>query len=162
MFSCGDVCDNVFAEYYQIGIQPLGGTLAAGQPMQFTTAGQVTPGISAGLAQVNSGVTGTVFTLVYPGTYQITYRTGFTGNGSISVYRGTAVTSLSQVDKSLVGHSGAPNDVTVNGIIHMTTTVANELFSINAAAGNVATLNFPALATATNSSVSHVTIQRIS
>lgn len=74
MFSCGDVCENTFAEYYQVGLQPLGGTLAAGQPLTFATAGTITSGISAGLAQVNSGVTGTVFTLVYPGTYQITYR----------------------------------------------------------------------------------------
>lgn len=160
MFSCGDASgDQVIAEYWQVGAQPAA-TLPAGAPLQFTQAGNISPGISAGLALTQGG-TGTVFTLVYPGVYQITYRSGYTGNGSIAIYRGTVATSLSQVDKSLIGHTGAPTETTVHGSIHLTTTAANELFSVNAAAGNVAALTFPALATATNSNVHHVSIVRL-
>jgi len=161
--SCGETGmagGGVFAEFWLIGAQAAGASLPAGTPLTLSTAGVVKPGITSALLLTQGG-TGTVFTLENPGTYEIAYRAGYTGNGSISLYTGTVATSLVQLDKSVIGHGVVANDASVSASLFLTSYVPNFLFSLNAAAGNVAGLSFPLNPTATNLNVTSVTIQLI-
>lgn len=165
IFSCEQDCcpvtsSNAFGDFWSVGAQPGGGTLAAGQPLTFGTAGTVIGGISSASMQVNAGTTGTVFTLVNPGVYDVSYRAGYTGFGSLSVFQGTVSNSMAEVTKSIVGQ-GVTLTTEVFGRVHLTTTVPNSLFAICASAGNGAFINFPATQSITNTNVSAVLIQQI-
>lgn len=152
---------NVFADYYSVGAQFAGSSLAAGYPLTFSTANVVACGISAFGSTVNSaGPTGTVFQLCEPGTYNIQWQAMYNPQGSLSLYSGTAVTAMTEVERSIVGH-GHTNTTQINGQVNLVTTVCNTLFSINAAAGNANAITFPATSSTTNDATANVFIVKM-
>lgn len=148
------------AQYVQSGSQPA--SVGAAQPFTYTTAVFTTPGITASTAVFNPPFTisGTVFTLVNIGTYEVNFQITFPTDGGIVLYTGATVAGMLPLAYTMVGKASATSQqVSGSAIIHTTTT--SSFLAVVAAAGNGAAIQPGPNSSTTNAGATTVSFKQL-
>lgn len=148
------------AQYVQSGSQPA--SVAAAQPFTYTTAVFTTPGITASTAIFNPPFTasGTVFTLVNIGIYEVNFQLTFPTDGGVVLYTGATIAGLLPQAYTMVGKASATSQqVSGSVIIHTTTT--SSFLAVVAAAGNGAAIQPGPNSSTTNAGATTVSFKQI-
>ena len=147
------------SQYVQLGFQPAG--VQPGQPFTFSTAILTSPDIIANTGVFNPPffLSGTIFTLVTTGRYEVNYHMTYTTDGGVVLYFGSTVPTMAPLSYSMIGKtaSGA-----VSGSVLIEVTSVPSFLSVNAASGNALTVNPPANSSTTNQGATAVSIKKIS
>lgn len=146
------------AQYFQPGAQPA--TVGAGQPFTYSTTVLSTSVITSSTAVFNPPFTtsGTVFTLVNIGRYEIDYQMTYPTDGGVILYFGPTVASMSPLAYTMIGKT---TDGIVRGNVIIQTTVSNSFLSVNAAPGNTAAIAIPPNSSTTNQSATTISFKQI-
>ena len=145
--------------FTQLGSQPE--TVAPGQPFTYTTTILASPDVLVSTAVFNPPFTasGTVFTLVNVGRYEVNYQMVYPTDGGVVLYLGATIPTMLPLAYTMIGKTP---DGAVSGSVIIETTTPNSFLSVNAAAGNAAAIGIPPNSSTSNASSTTVTIKRIS
>jgi hypothetical protein len=104
------------------------------------------------------GASGTVFTLVNVGRYEINYQMTYPEDGGVVLYFGATITDMQPLPYTMIGK--APNGA-VSGSVIIETTTPNSFLSVNAAAGNSVAIGIPANSSTTNQSAATISFKQL-
>ena len=148
----------ISAQYVQLGSQPA--TVAPGQPFTYsTTVLASTAVISAtGIFSPPFSSSGTIFTLVNAGRYEVNYQMTYPTDGGVVLYMGSTIPTMLPLDYTMIGQtsSGA-----VSGSVIIETNTANSFMSVNAAPGNVVAIGIPPNSSTINLNATTVSVKKI-
>ena len=146
------------AQYVQLGSQPA--TVQAGEPFTYSTAALTSPGITAVTALFNPPFTssGTLFTLVDIGRYEVNYQMTYPTDGGIVLYLGSTIPTMLPLAYAMIGKS---TNGAVSGSVIIETTTVNSFLSVNAAPGNVSAISIPPNSSTVNLNATTVSIKKI-
>ncbi len=146
------------AQFVQLGVQPF--VVGAGQPFTYSTAVVTSPNVISSTALFNPPyiTSGTVFTLVNIGQYEVNYQMNYPTDGGVVLYLGTTLPGMAALPYTMIGKS---TDGSVCGSVIIQTTSANSFLSVNAAAGNSVGISIPPNSSTTNQSATTVSIKQI-
>jgi len=148
----------VSAQYVQLGPQPT--TIPAGQPFTYTSAVLTSPGITSvtGIFSPPFFISGTVFTLVNAGRYEVNYQMVYPEDGGVVLYSGSTIPSMLPMPYTMIGKS---SNSAVSGSVIIETNTNNSFLSVNAAPGNVVSLGIPPNSSTINQNATTVSIKKI-
>lgn len=145
------------AQYVRLGAQPA--TVGAGQPFTYSTTVLSTSGITS-VAGVFSPffTSGTFFTLINIGRYEVNYQMRYPTNGSVVLYLGSTIANMLPQPYTMIGKA---SDGVVSGSVIIQTSVGSSVLSVNAAAGNAAAIGIPGDDSTTNQSATTISFKQI-
>jgi hypothetical protein len=143
--------------YVQLGAQPA--SVAAGQPLTFTTTVLASPGVTA-----TTGIfppftaSGTVFQLANIGRYEVNYQLVYPTDGGIVLFSGATLPTMLPLAYTMIGKTlnGA-----VSGSVIVETATIGAFLSVNAAPGNASSVQPPPNSSTTNLNATTVSIKQI-
>jgi len=150
----------VSAQYSQIGSQP--GTIAAAQPITFTTGDLLDASITSvvGVGPVGGG-TGTIFTFTTAGRYQMSYAaTPLSGpaDAGIVIYQGANVAGMLPIPYTM---SGTLNTTQMSRTVIVAVSAGDKI-ALMAAAGNTAAVQFGPNSSTTNAASTTISFLKVS
>jgi len=146
------------AQYVQMGSQPT--TIAAGQPFTYTSTVLSSPGITSatGFFSPPFFASGTVFTLVNAGRYEVNYQMIYPEDGGVVLYMGSTIPTMLPMAYTTIGKS---SNGAVSGSVIIETVTNNSFLSVNAAPGNVVAIGIPPNSSSVNQNATTVSIKKI-
>ena len=148
------------AQYVQLGAQPA--TVGNGEPFTYTTAVLTTPGITATTGVFNPPFTasGTVFTLLTPGRYEVSYQMNYPTPSGVELYLGSTIAGMVPLPYTRVGKNSPDGKVAGSVIVNVTT--PSSFLSVVASPGNTAAIQPGPNSSTTNQGATTVSFKRIS
>jgi hypothetical protein len=147
-----------YGEFWIAGSQPA--PVAAGQPLTFSQTVVTTAGITptTGVIGVFSG-SGTVFTLLEAGVWQVTFQALHVADDSYSVFAGATTSGLADLPYAHVGGQTGTSPATTS--ILVVTTAPNWVVAVVCAVGNGTPCTVSPNSSTTVASATTVTIELI-
>jgi hypothetical protein len=149
------------AMFATLGSQPA--PVAAAEPFTYSAVGSISSSnITASTDIFNPpfSASGTVFTLVNIGRYQITWQMSYPTDDGVCLYFGSSIAAMAPLPYTMVGKTAATEDQVSGNVIIVTTTTSSFL-AVVAAAGNGSAIDIPPDSSTTNASSTTVSIVQI-
>lgn len=149
-------------QFYQLGTQ----TVAPGQPFTFNSIAlpstNIIPLTAVFSPPFSATATGTVFTLVNVGRYEVNFQTNYPQALGVVLFQGQTIAGLAAVPYTMIGKNNTADDQVSMSVI-IQTTAPNTFLAVVAAPGNAPTsIVVPANSSTTNVSSTTVSIKLIS